>query len=76
MRVLIILTLILIVAVVVLAYRVFDYRRRLAALDQPELMLPRRERREHARKLLRREEEQYQAALHQDLLNLINGAKQ
>lgn len=34
-------------------------RRRMKGLEEPVLWLPRRERREHARKLLRREDEQW-----------------
>ncbi len=75
MRALIPLIFLLIIAICLLVFYVIDLRRRIAGLDEPELWLPRRERRAHARKLLRREEDQYQAARQQDLLDLINGVK-
>lgn len=37
----------------------FNLRRRMRGLNEPELWLPKAEREEHARKLLRREDEQY-----------------
>jgi hypothetical protein len=50
----------LIVAVIWLAYDNARLRRRIKGLDEPELWLPRSERRAHARKLLKREDEEYQ----------------
>ncbi len=75
MRALIPLIFILVIAIALLVFYVIDLRRRIAGLDEPELWLPRRERKAHARKLLLREEQQYQDARQQDLLDLINGVK-
>lgn len=75
MKLLTLLILVLVVVIAALVFHIIDLRRRIASLDEPELLLPRSERRAHARKLLRREEEQYQAAQHQDLLDLIHGVK-
>lgn len=52
----------LIIAISLTVY-IFALRRRMRGLNEPELWLPRRERREHARKLLRREDEQYITAM-------------
>lgn len=38
----------------------WSLRRRMRGLNEPELWLPRRERRAHARKLLKREDEEYE----------------
>ena len=50
----------LVVAVIWLAVDNARLRRRIKGLDEPELWLPRAERRAHARKLLKREDEAYE----------------
>lgn len=44
---------------VYVTYAYFEFRRRAAGLDKPQLWLPRRERLAHARKMLQREEDDY-----------------
>ncbi|WP_396902738.1 hypothetical protein [Mycolicibacterium sp.] len=47
--------------------------RRLKAIDDPVLHLSRRDRRAHARKLLEREQQQYDLQRQRDLYDVING---
>lgn len=51
---------------------IFSLRRRMRGLNEPELWLPRRERRAHARKLLKREDEQYQQQMIEHLTDIVN----
>lgn len=62
----------LIVAVIGLWASNRSLRRRMEGLDEPELWLPRRERRAHARKLLKREDEEY---MQQQLNQMISGSQ-
>ena len=50
---------VMVVFAVALAFANWSLRKRMKGLEEPELLLPRRERRAHARKLLAREDEQY-----------------
>jgi hypothetical protein len=54
---------------------IFALRRRMRGLKEPELWLPRRERRAHARKMLAREEEQYRQQVLEELDSFINKRK-
>lgn len=54
------LVLALIVVCIVLVITNARLRRLVKGLDQPELWLPRKERQAHARKLLKREDDEYQ----------------
>jgi hypothetical protein len=65
----------LIVAVVWLAIDNARLRRRMNGLDEPELWLPRSERRAHARKLLKREDEAYEQQMIVRLSEAIQGGK-
>lgn len=47
--------------------------RRLKAIDDPVLHLSRRDRRAHARKLMEREQQQYDLQRQRDLYDVING---
>lgn len=52
----------------------FHYKRLAEGLHEPELWLPRRERRAHARKLLRREDDEYtQQLVEKTMRNLQEG---
>jgi hypothetical protein len=62
----------LIVANVWLTVDNIRLRRRMKGLDEPELWLPRSERRAHARKLLKREDEQYEQQMIARLTEVIN----
>lgn len=64
--------LVLIGAVVWLVIDNARLRRRMKGLDEPELWLPRSERRAHARKLLKREDEEYQQQMIARLTEVIN----
>lgn len=71
MRALILLIFALIVAVVALVAYVRVLRSRLDSVNNPVKCLPRSERREHARKLLAREQAAYDAQVTERALNLI-----
>jgi hypothetical protein len=66
----------LVVAVVWLAIDNARLRRRMKGLDEPELWLPRAERRAHARKLLKREDEAYEQQMISRLTEVINRGNQ
>jgi hypothetical protein len=61
----------LLVAVVWLAVDNARLRRRMKGLDEPELWLPRAERRAHARKLLKREDSEYEQQMIARLTRVI-----
>jgi hypothetical protein len=48
-------------------------RKRMRGLNEPELWLPKKERQAHARKLLKREDEQYQEQMLQHFTEVIQG---
>lgn len=73
MRVLAPLLLITIVLLVWGWWRSFRLQRLLKGLDKPVLWLPRKERREHARTLLKREQDEYDLERQQDLIDLVRG---
>jgi hypothetical protein len=62
---------VLIVAVIWLAFDNARLRRRMKGLDEPELWLPRSERRAHARKLLKREDSEYEQQMIARLTEVI-----
>ena len=66
---------IMIVLVIGLALDNARLRRRMKGLDEPELWLPRAERRAHARKLLKREDEAYEQEMIERLSGVIKGER-
>lgn len=62
-----------VIAAVVLAIDNARLRRRMRGLDEPELWLPRSERRAHARKLLKREDDEYEQRMIARLTDVIQG---
>lgn len=71
MRVLAPLLLVLIVALVLVSFTALSYRRQLRSLDDPVLALPRKERREHARKMLAREQAEYDLRRTEEIAEMI-----
>lgn len=71
MRVLAPLLLIGAVLIVLLVWRVLNLSRRIKGIDNPVLWLPRKERRAHARKLLKRFDDEYDIRQQEKLTNLI-----
>lgn len=63
----------LILAVASLAFHNRLLRKRMRGLEEPELWLPKAERQAHARKLLKREDEEYQAKMIARLTEVIEG---
>lgn len=59
--------------IVVLSIYCLSLRRRMKGIDDPVLWLPRKERREHARKLLKREDEVYEEQMIARLSEAIRG---
>lgn len=53
----------------------WNLKKRIRGLDAPELWLPRSERREHARKLLQREDQEYQEQMMERLTEFMKGGK-
>lgn len=75
MRALVLLILVLIVAMVALVAYVRVLHSRLEGIDDPVKWLPRSERRDHARKLLAREQAEYDAKVTERAYALIDSWK-
>lgn len=71
MRVLLPLVLIVLIILVAMSIYAVILRRRLKGLENPVLWLPRKERRAHARELLKRAREEYELDRQQDLVEAI-----
>ena len=64
-----------IVIIALLVIYIFSLRRRMRGLKEPELWLPKKERQAHARKLLQREEQQYQEQMLEHFTEVIKGTQ-
>lgn len=76
MKLLIPLVVILVIALTIAIIYARSQKRRVDGVSDPSVWLSRKERREHAKELLKREKDQYELSLQQDLMKIINKENQ